>query len=868
VARDRKSFFEWCVENSQMKLIEQWDNVKNGDFTPENIAPGSEKVVWWICEKGHSYDMKINKRTKRGNGCPYCSGHRVLEGFNDLATTHPDLALQWDYDRNISLPTVYSKGSNEKVYWKCEHGHSWQASINERTGRNYGCPYCSGHRPITGETDLATVHPKICEEWDYAKNGDLRPENVLPKSNKKVWWKCNKCGNEWQTAIYHRAIGRGCPKCGQKKAALSQSTPPSIESSLQGVNPELSREWDYEYNSPLTPADVYPSSGKLVGWKCEEGHVWQATVNDRASGRGCPICSGRRILEGYNDLATTHPHLLNEWDFVKNIDLLPTEVSRGSDKKVSWRCKKGHIWKATIASRAAGTGCPYCAKELHISFQEKAIAFYLKEAGFEIEESYKPEWLGKSELDIYIPSLKVGIEYDGEAWHKSSRKDIKKDLDCFAHGVVLIRIREPKCPAISGAGPCYTLQDKKAESLNRAIEFIFDVLREEYGVIISDEINVDIAANRAKIYELMELNEKENSLGVLRPKIAKDWNYKKNESLIPEMVHEKSNKKVWWLCHTCGHEWEAVIASRVAGNGCPKCGKIKAALSRSIPELSNSLQMTNPELCKEWDFERNGELTPDKVFPYSNQQIWWKCKEGHQWMAAIANRSSGRGCPYCNGTVPMAGKNDLGTLFPDVALEWHPDKNGSLKVNEVLPGSDKKVWWKCKYGHEWEATISNRTSSKPTGCPICSGKKVLVGYNDLATTHPYLAKEWHPEKNGTLTCQDVTVGSNKKVWWKCSLGHEWEAVINSRKTGVRCPYCANKKIWKGFNDFETLYPKIAIQWHPELNGELLASDVFAGSAKKVWWKCPICGEAYIRGIQSQVKSKYCPICKGELHIDD
>ena len=520
MARDKKSLYVWCEENSRMDLLQQWDDNKNESFTPHDIAPGSEKTAWWICDRGHSYDMKINKRTKRGNGCPYCSGHRVLEGFNDLVTTHPELALQWDYGKNILLPTAYSKGSNEKIFWKCENGHSWQATINDRTGRNNGCPYCSGQRPVVGETDLATVHPDLCNEWDYIKNADLKPTDVLPKSNKKVWWICSKCGNEWKTAIYHRSIGRGCPKCGQEKRAVTQSTPSSIEFSLQGVNPELAKEWDYEANGGLTPADVYPSSGKIVGWKCKEGHTWQATVNIRARGDGCPYCSGQRLLKGYNDLATTHPFLLKEWDYNENLDVDPTKVSKGSDIKVFWKCKKGHTWKATIGSRTSGTSCPICAKELHVSFQEKAIAYFLKRAGLEIEESYKPDWLGRSELDIYIPALKVGIEYDGEAWHKSGRKDINKDLLCFANGVVLIRIREPNCPRISGAGPCYTLTDKKADSLNQAIKFIYDYLQDEYGITINNKNEINVEANRIKIYELMELAEKESSLGAKWPQIA------------------------------------------------------------------------------------------------------------------------------------------------------------------------------------------------------------------------------------------------------------------------------------------------------------------------------------------------------------
>ena len=111
--------------------------------------------------------------------------------------------------------------------------------------------------------------------------------------------------------------------------------------------------------------------------------------------------------------------------------------------------------------------------------------------------------------------------------------------------------------------------------------------------------------------------------------------------------------------------------------------------------------------------------------------------------------------------------------------------------------SNKQVWWVCEKGHEWQAQINSR--SRGTGCPICAGKKVLAGYNDLATKRPDIAEQWHPTKNGELTAQDFTAGSEKKVWWVCSkCGYEWEAQINNRTSTkyALCPMCRKKKINK------------------------------------------------------------------------
>ena len=136
-------------------------------------------------------------------------------------------------------------------------------------------------------------------------------------------------------------------------------------------------------------------------------------------------------------------------------------------------------------------------------------------------------------------------------------------------------------------------------------------------------------------------------------------------------------------------------------------------------------------------------------------------------------------------------EKSLAYRFPELAKEWHPVKNGLLKASDVTSFTTKKVWWLCEKGHEWTATVANR--SKGQGCSVCAGKKVLKGYNDLESQNPILAKEWHPTKNGDLLPSHVTTGSGKRVWWKCQKGHEWLAYINNRNKGSGCPTCADEK---------------------------------------------------------------------------
>ena len=191
--------------------------------------------------------------------------------------------------------------------------------------------------------------------------------------------------------------------------------------------------------------------------------------------------------------------------------------------------------------------------------------------------------------------------------------------------------------------------------------------------------------------------------------------------------------------------------------------------------------------------ERNGAVTPRDVMAGSRRKVWWRCSQGHEWQAIVSSRSSSNsGCPVCAGKLVVTGENDLATLYPMVARQWHTARNGRLKASGVSAFSNRKVWWRCELGHEWRADIKERTAKKK-GCPYCTGRRVLKGYNDLETLHPDIAAQWYQPFNGTLTPQDVTAGSTKKVWWQCSEGHIWKAVIYSR-TGARkhgCPECAS-----------------------------------------------------------------------------
>ena len=753
---------KYVIDNP--KLMAEWNYEKNVEFNPSKVTLGSGKKVWWKCENGHEWEAATSSRNK-GSGCPYCSGYFAIKGENDLQTVNPTLAKEWNYEKNNDLtPADVLPNSNKKVWWKCSFGHEWESSIDNRN-KGSGCPYCAGKKVLVGYNDLQTINPRVADEWNFEKNVALTPKDVTPNSNKNVWWICSK-GHEWKTSINHRNNGRNCPYCTGKKVIKGYTD-------LQTTNPVLASEWNYEKNNGLTPKEVSSGSDRKVWWICENMHEWQATISSRTQGANCPYCANQKAIKGYNDLQTINPNLAKEWNYEKNNGLTPHDIMPNSNKKVWWKCKRGHEWQSTVSHRNNGRDCPICSSERRTSFPEYALAFYLKKFGIDVRHSYKDFGY---ELDIYIPSMKTAIEYDGYFWHKNkAEKDLEKNEKCKKDGIKLYRIRE-KLPPLNDSSLDYIVDDYYKD-LQKIIKMILDE-------ITNCSLDIDLKRDVIEIESLREYTEKENSLLVMNPKIAQEWNYAKNGKLRPEIVSAGSNKKAWWICSK-GHEWQAAISSRNKGAGCPYCSGYFAIKGE------NDLQTLNPTLASEWNYVKNNGLLPTDVTPNSSKKVWWICKNGHKWQAVISSRNRGNGCPYCANQLLLMGYNDLQTVNPTLSNEWNYEKNNGLTPMDVFPNSKKRVWWKCDKGHEWETMISNR--NKGSGCPYCSGRKVLEGYNDLYTINPNLAKEWNYEKNTELSPSNVTPGSNKKVWWKCEKGHEWLASINHRNNGRGCPYCSRRK---------------------------------------------------------------------------
>jgi len=555
---------------------------------------------------------------------------------HDFINNNSKLMKEWDWEKNNALnifPDRLTCGSHKKVWWICKNNHSYLMTISDK--RVQGCPYCSNKKILVGYNDLTTTHPHLITEWNYNKNTEILPNQITYGTTKKVWWICNKCKFEWEASPNNRSKGTGCPVCANRII-------------LSGINdlatlfPNVAKKWHPSLNI-LKPNQVAPKSHQKAYFICnnDSNHYFQTRIDHMVNTDiKCPICANQKILKGFNDLKTTHPKLVEEWDYEKNTNIFPENITYGTTRKVWWKCKKGHCWKASVSSRAGSqkAGCPICKKELFISFPEKCLSYYLSKH-FIIEENKKFNWLGHSELDIFIPQINLAIEYDGQAWHKNINKDIKKDLLCEENKIKLIRIRELNCPKYESSSIKFYIKAQNNKELNNIIISVFNYINNNYNIQLQTKINI-----QDDYYDILSrISTMVKDKSVYNSELIKEWNYDKNNKLLPETLTIGSNKKVWWICKN-GHEWQASISSRSGKQkcGCPYCA------GQKVYTGWNDLQTLFPNISKEWDYEKN-QKHPNQIRPQSNKKYWWKClKCGFSWETAVSHRIRGRNCPKCS----------------------------------------------------------------------------------------------------------------------------------------------------------------------------------------------------------------------------
>ena len=638
--------------------------------------------------------------------------------FEDsLAFKFPNLIKEWDYDKNKSItPECVYSGSHIVVYWICPIcNQSYPKKICNRTApskrktESNRCPVCLGRYIIPEFNSLKAKYPKIVEEeWDYSKN-KISPDKIPPhKNNPKFWWLCPK-GHSYETTVNNKTSGTGgnCPFCSHQKL--------SIEYSLSNLNPELSKEWNYDENYPLTPNSIFASSNKTVHWIC---------------------------------------------------------------------AKCGYKWSAKICNRHNGRGCPKCALGRHSSFPEQVIYHYIKILFPNTINGYK---LKNTEIDIFIPSLNIGIEYDGEYYHKSQyrlKKDIEKNQLIFENGISLIRIRESNCiPMSNDKCTIYQYQySSDYQKLNMLLERLLSDLCNKAG--ISYNIVIDIDSIRKKIIAELHVLPYKKSFAAYIEKhcnIKAKWDFVANYPITPEMVQPNSDKRMSWICiNNPNHRWDAPVKSISKGYGCDWCAKRH---KYSTEEWVEQAKLVHAD---KYDYSK-------AKYKNSNTKVLIGCPIHGDFNQRASEHLKGKGCKWCGGQGGFHELNTLAFAYPELAKEWdsnHPG-NKSLTPKDVLITDNTNLyWWKCNNGksHSYYAKISYRIKRK-SGCAVCHGKQISYD-TSLEFLRPDLVAEWHD--GNTIRPNEVSLGSEKVVQWKCSNPEHSiynASVYNRTHLNSGCPEC-------------------------------------------------------------------------------
>jgi very-short-patch-repair endonuclease len=347
-----------------------------------------------------------------------------------------------------------------------------------------------------------------------------------------------------------------------------------------------------------------------------------------------------------NNLFHLFPELAKEWHPTKNGELTPKQVTSKSDKKVWWLCSRGHSHESIVKNRTLNkSNCPDCSNQS--SEPEIRILCELKWLFDEVNSRYKVDGV---EIDIFLPNLNLGIEYDGKYWHKDNDvKDLEKNKFLLSKGISLIRVRQFPLKPISENDLLVSI----VRSLEKTdLDEILKKIMPFVGSNTKEKINTYLLKSSFVNDELFKVYRSyfpspfpEKSLLETHPLFAQEWDYDKNHPLTPENFSFGSANKIWWLCSK-GHSYERSLNRRTSqGTICPYCS------GKRVGE-DNNLLILFPEVAKEWHPTMNNKLKPKDFTSKSSKKVWWICSIGHSWDTTIYHRTRKEkptGCPYCSG---------------------------------------------------------------------------------------------------------------------------------------------------------------------------------------------------------------------------
>lgn len=608
-------------------------------------------------------------------------------------------------------------------------------------------------------------NPELLKIWSSNNSKDIDKSSISKWVSKtKYLWNCD-AGHEYSASPSYISNGQRCPFCAGKQV-------------LDGFNdlackePGKAKFFDSESNSK-TAHETLAGSAKKISWICGVGHRWQQAPFQFKFESGCPVCKKRLIVQGQNDLATTHPELASQYS--RSNSKPATQIGSNSTKKVKWVCELGHEWSAVVRERESGKGCPVCSNNKIVAGVNDFGSEHpelVAEWDFDSNEKepsevasgsgYRASWvcgLGhKWVTPVYRRSNGRGCVFcaNREVWKGYN------DLESRFPGVASEWDKEK-----NDLSPSEVLYGSHQKAFFRCPNGHSYESKIESRTLNGSQCTVCLG---------FKVVAGVNDLLSQRPRLAARWSSR--NSVSPDKVYMNAMAKKYIFECEIGHEY-LVAPQNASDEYCPTCS------NKEFETGFNDLRTHNKELADE--FVSCGKLTDPSLVPYwLNKKAQWRCQRGHTWSAAVRDRALGNDCPFCSNKRVWKGYNDLAEMYPDIAKQWDQKRN-LKKATEVMAHTPQKHWWICERGHSYEQSVRNKTVLGHK-CPVCSNRKLLVGFNDLNSRYPELAREWHQSKNN-FSPKDVVFGHPDNLWWQCSEGHEWQAAPSTRIKGIGCQSC-------------------------------------------------------------------------------
>lgn len=364
-----------------------------------------------------------------------------------------------------------------------------------------------------------------------------------------------------------------------------------------------------------------------------------------------------------NAFSRVHPELMGEWS-ERNAPLTPDEVSYGSKRIVWWKGACGHEWQTSVKARSAGEKCPICSGARVVVGINDLPTTNPRLAG---EWSGKNNCLKPTMLSAGSNRKVIWIGGCGHEW-TASVKSRSQGSGCpyCSHNRVLTGFNDlasqfPRIAEEWSEKNRPLLPSMVTPYANRKAWWICKN-GHEWSALISTRS----AGSKCPYCSGILLMKGFNDFATCQPVLAAEWS-ERNLPLKPEQVNEKSRKNVWWQCKTCGFEWKSLVKSRVRGTRCPVCA------DRTVLPGYNDLASSDKGLLSEWDYEKNSDVTPDRVHRNSMREVWWKCKLGHSWKAPISERTiEKKTCRVC--------EKEYRSVFVQLAVKYYAGKKGMTVV--------------------------------------------------------------------------------------------------------------------------------------------------------------------------------------------